>query len=401
MRVLDKLLNRFGLKGFNPYITFPSRLIGNYTWATTNQQSLINSFKGTVYMCVSIRAEAIAKSQFYLYVTKANKDIEVKEHPFLSLMAKPNSFKQTFFQIMYTTQMYLDLLGNAYWYMPRDSFGIPTEILVLPSNSVRVVLDTNGLVSQYAIQTSAGEERINAEEVIHFKYPNPKDFYYGMSPLMAAADQADIEGLQSVYQKTFLLNDGVPRIAILSKIKMTDETFTDMKERWEYANAGVGNAGRPLVLEGGLDVKPISLSAKEMDYLESKKENRDEIMRIFKIPKAVANVIEDVNRSASKDSMSNFLDNCVEPLMEQHRQVLELFIQETYDERLKVKYWITRPSDMELQLKENVAGLRYGYLSVNEVRKRIGEDPVAGKDELVAMGGGGEIGGDTTGAVAT
>lgn len=401
MSVLDKIIGRFKQKTFSPYIMFPSRLLGNFTWANQNSTSLLNAFKGTVYTCVTIRAEAIAKSRFYLYVRKDNKDIEVVDHPFLSLMAKPNAFKQTFFQIMYTTQAYLDLLGNAYWWIPKNELGVPQEILVLPSHSVRIGLDSNGLPSEYILSSGAGEQKIPANEVIHFKYPNPKDFYYGMPPLMAVANQSDIEELQSIYQKTFLLNDGMPRIAIMSKNRMTDETYADMKERWEYSNAGVGNAGRPLILEGGLDVKTLSLSAKEMDYLESKKGNRDDIMQAFKIPKAVANIIEDVNRSASRDSMNNFLDNCIEPLMEQHRQVLELFVREVYDERLNVKYWITRPSDMELQLKENVAGLRYGYLSVNEVRERIGEDPRSGHDELVAMGGGGDVGGDSTGAVIT
>ena len=50
---------------------------------------------------------------------------------------------------------------------------------------------------------------------------------------------------------------------------MSPEQFERLKQELQDGLAGAKNAGRPLLLDGGLDWKPLSMSPKDMDFIEA------------------------------------------------------------------------------------------------------------------------------------
>lgn len=345
-----------------------------------------DAYRSTVYSCVTLRSQAVAKAKHILYAVVKGNDVEVKRtHPFYKLIARPNRFRQTWYDLRVQRETYLDLVGNAYWYVMRDKLGVPTEFIPILPENMSVVPAQDGSVAYYQYTYSDGtvSEPLYPRDVLHFKRsPDPSDFYYGMSPLKAASYNADVDLAMSIYVKTFMENDATPRYAIFSKNRLNDKPFQDLVNRWHASYSGANKAGTPVVLDNGLDIKPVSLSVKEMDWLKSRKGNRDEIMQIFGIPPSVGNVAENVNRSSSVTGMLNFIDNTIDPLLTQETGVLQMFIQENYDERILLKYWIERPSDPEIVVKENESGIKMGYISINEARQRVGYSPVANGDEV-------------------
>ena len=82
---------------------------------TTVSTKLINSFKGWVFANVSVLAEEVSKMEFELYkvvVVKGETQYqEIKQHPLLDLLDKPNPFTTTS-QLMYQTEAHLELTGD-------------------------------------------------------------------------------------------------------------------------------------------------------------------------------------------------------------------------------------------------------------------------------------------------
>ena len=92
---------------------------------------------------------------------------------------------------------------------------------------------------------------------------NPVDDYYGLSPLEAAATAVDTHNAAATWNKALLDNAARPSGALVyagpDGLILADQQFERLKKELELQYQGSANAGRPLLLEGGLDWKPMSL----------------------------------------------------------------------------------------------------------------------------------------------
>ena len=94
-----------------------------------------------------------------------------------------------------------------------------------------------------------------------------------MSPLEAAATAIDLHNTAAAWNKSLLDNSARPSGALVYASRegnMTAEQYERLKNELETSFQGSGNAGRPLLLEGGLDWKSMSLSPKDMDFIEAR-----------------------------------------------------------------------------------------------------------------------------------
>ena len=115
------------------------------------------------------------------------------------------------------------------------------------------------------------------ETVLHIRLFNPLDDYYGMSPLEAAARSIDTHNAASAWNKAMLDNAARPSGALVfaaSDGHLTTEQFDRLKSELESNYQGAANAGRPMVLEGGLDWKEMGFSPKDMEFIEAKNAQR-------------------------------------------------------------------------------------------------------------------------------
>jgi len=87
------------------------------------------------------------------------------------------------FELWELTSLYLDIIGNCYWYLRPNGAGLPGEIWVLQGQYVKVIPDATSLVAGYIYQPKQTMIKLAYEEVIQYKYPNLSDLYYGFSPL--------------------------------------------------------------------------------------------------------------------------------------------------------------------------------------------------------------------------
>src|SRR5690606_38168802 len=110
--------------------------------------------------------------------------------------------------------------------------------------------------------------------ILHVALFHPADDHYGFAPLEAAATALDIHNAAGAWNKALLDNSARPSGALVYQAKEggnpSAEQFERLKAELEASFVGAAHAGRPLLLEGGLDWKALSLSPKDMDFLEAK-----------------------------------------------------------------------------------------------------------------------------------
>ena len=259
--------------------------------------------------------------------------------------------------------------------------GVPAEIWAVHSQYMKVVPDKRNFIRGYQYRQGGEELSFSTEEIIHLKYPNPLTPYYGRGPLQAAADSVDAHEFLKQSEWSSFQQGIMPSIALESDRELSEATIERLRAQLRQKYASPSNAGRPLVLEKGLKVKPLSLSPKEMDFLRSSRLTRDEILGIFRVPAAIAGLSEDVNRSVAEAMDVTFAKYCIAPKLKLIESQLNQDLVSRYDSRLFCRFDDVVPEDREQNRADMEAALAHGVTTINEEREKLGRPSVPWGDK--------------------
>ena len=282
--------------------------------ASHNYAPYIESYadRAWVYSCVSIVAQTVAAADFNL--KNANGEI-IGAHPVLNLIYKPNPF-MTGRQLREWIVTSLELTGNAYILKDSPSHdGAPRELFPLLSHLVEIVPSKNPSEPVQGYKYRAGNRTAYyaAKDVIHFKYFNPQDFYYGLSPLAAARESLETLSSAENYNKSFLNNSAVLSGVLSTDGRLDDASRARLVSAWNDKYTSAAKAHKVAVLEGGLKWQNISLSQKDMDFIEAVKLSRETVMSIFHVPPALVGVFDKSPQYSTKEQQRIFYQTAVLP----------------------------------------------------------------------------------------
>ena len=155
--------------------------------------------------------------------------------------------------------------------------------------------------------------------LFHMRLFNPVDECRGLSPLSAAAVAVELHNRGGVWAKALLENSARPSGALVhdpaSGERLTDEQFERLKSELETNFTGPNAAGRPLVLEGGLDWRSISLSPTDMDFIELRREAAREIALAFGVPPMLLGLPGDNTYANYREANQAFWRQTIIPLV--------------------------------------------------------------------------------------
>ena len=328
-------------------------------------------------------------SSVYRYFTKAADVEEVVEHPFLDLLTKVNDFNNQF-DILESMFLFQELCGNAYWYIDRDNkLGVPNEIWPLYSQYVRIIADKQKFIRQYEFVVTESEKHIiKPSEIVHFKYVNPQDAFYGLGPLQAAVMAADLSEGMNIYETSLLKNDARPDMALIIPTEAGIPQSAEIERQrteWYKRFRGVKKKGNLAILTGGAELKEISLTPKEMAFLEGRKATLNEIASIFGVPMSKLTA-ENVNRANAEAGDYSYMKDTVLPRLRKVEQKINEKLLPMFDDRLFCAFDNPVPEDKEYRLKEIESHLKSAYSAPNEEREKDGLEPVDwGNEPIVPM----------------
>ncbi|MGE4322915.1 MAG: phage portal protein [Sphingobium sp.] len=193
-----------------------------------------------------------------------------------------------------TLACHLLLHGNGYVQIIAGADGMPAELFALRPERVSVEADARGWPAAYLYRVGDTVARLCPEDgagrmsVLQLKALNPLDDHYGLGCVGAAAGAVAIHNAATVWNKALLDNAARPSGAMVydpgDGSVMAPEQFERIRREMEIAFSGAANAGRPMLLEGGLDWKAMSLTPAEMDFVGLKAAAAREIALAFGVP---------------------------------------------------------------------------------------------------------------------
>ncbi len=196
--------------------------------------------------------------------------------------------------LLETLASQLLLHGNAYIQVMKDAGGKPTELFALRPERMSVIADGDGWPSAFAYRV--GDQSLTiplldedaSPNLIHIKGFHPADDHYGAGCLSAADQAIATHNAAAGWNRQLLENAARPSGALVydtgDAAGLTSDQFDRLKAELAQAYAGGINAGRPMLLEGGLKWQSLSLSPADMDFATLKAAAARDIALAFGVP---------------------------------------------------------------------------------------------------------------------
>jgi len=194
---------------------------------------------------------------------------------------------------------------------------------VLRSDRMSVVPGADGWPVGYEYAVAGRKHRFDVSEgapsICHIKSFHPQDDHYGLSPLQAAAQAVDVHNAASRWSKALLDNAARPSGAIVYKGAegqgaLGSDQYDRLVAEMEAHHQGARNAGRPMLLEGGLDWKPMGFSPSDMEFQKTKESAAREIALAFGVPPMLLGIHGDATFANYQEANRAFYRLTVLPL---------------------------------------------------------------------------------------
>ena len=423
MTIIDKIKQALGLTKPKVAMVEDSE-IGREKVNPNNPDSLIGAYKSWVYVASQRNAISVASTPLRLYVAKSSKTklqtptkkvskrqlsfltgedkliavnpqirqkiagaIEIEEivdHPFLDLMKSVNSDTEQF-GLFELTELYQELCGDCYWYLVQGALGIPDQIYVMFPQEMKIIPGKDEFIAGYILERGTQKVPFLEEEIVHFKFTNPQDAYYGFSPLMAIVAAYNLNDNMSKYENSLFRNMAKPDGVLETANSLSDANYRKVIRDWNKKYGGVANVGKTALLDNGLQYKAISLPPKDLAILAAKKVSKEEILNAY--GQTLGMYSENANRANSEMASYVYMRDTVRPRHIRLEQKLNAKLVARYDAKLFSAFDNCVPEDKEAIVKENETYVKNGIISRNEARKRADFDERPDCDEILIPAG--------------
>lgn len=369
-------------------------------------------YSSWIYRCVRKRAQAISSIPWIVEerVTPSRWARVNENHPIDFLLQYPTAdgsvTGQDLFEII---SMHLDLDGNA---VPQIVFvdDFPHELWPIYPNYIKPVMDRKKFLDGYTFTMDEYSwlPKLLPSEVLHFKYMDPAQLYWGCSPLQAAARVADADNAAVNWNYHSFKNRASVDVVIAPKGKhLTKSQWEELRAEVITQHTTTANTNIPWVTSGDITIERLSLSPMEMDFLKSRTEYAREICMTFGVPMslligemkggALNNNIVPVERAFWTDSIEMDLWNIGCVLNGKLMPYWDDSVSKRQLPKFRVRHDLSGVPAMQLTFSQSVkdaialAGIGFTRNEINE-RLHLGfPDTPAGDIPLAGAGAVGDI----------
>jgi HK97 family phage portal protein len=375
----------------------------------------VEQFTSWVYICASLNAQSCAAVPLELYArvpeggkswrsiktakeqvdrrtkarlapywrTKAADVEEVTEHAFLDLLDNVNPFMNRS-DLMELTILFLDLTGEAYWYVIKGKLGEPIELWPIPSQYIAPIPGTTfkDFIKGYRYERGRVKFDIPIEDIIPFSFPNPSSQYRGMGVVAGICDAVYTNSKMYEYEEALFERKARTGGVLESTNEVSGIEVDRLREEWKQRYVGAGKGGETAILPPGLKYVRDSMTNEEISFIEGRRITREEICAAFGTP--IALWAQDAIRANVEGAQYQHAKAAIQPRLRKIEEKINEKLLPMFDDSgvLFCAFDDVVPEDRVSQLAERMGYVNAGIQTRNEIRADMGLEPIDGADEL-------------------
>ena len=347
---------------------------GQRVTTTSAMQQLV------VFNCVRVLAESMGMLPCRLLKQTGRVRLPATSHRLYPLITMaPNSYMtaQEFWEMLVAC---LCLRGNFYAYKVK-ALGNVVELLPLNPDIVTPKLKDDWTV-EYKVNFKSGVQTLTQDEIWHVRLFT-LDGLNGLNPIAYARQALGLGQAMDAHAAKLFTNGAVTSGVLRTDQALSEEAYSRLKTEFQGEHMGVANAYKPMILEMGLDWKPISLDAKDTQFIESKKLTEAQICGLFRVPPHLVASMEKMTLNNIEHMGMSFVNYSLVPLMTriEHRiQVGLLNEKDRLTHYAKFNAGALMRGDLKGRYDSYGKGIQWGILSPNDCRELEDENPREGGD---------------------
>jgi HK97 family phage portal protein len=219
--------------------------------------------------------------------------------------------------------------------------------------------------------------------ILHLKYFHPLNDWYGLSPVEAAAYSIDQHNQSGAWNQSLMQNGARPSGALVVRVDsnggngtLSEDQYNRVKQQIDDQFSGPVNAGRPLLLEGGLDWKEMSLTPKDMDFVEAKNSSARDIALAFGVPPQLLGIPGDNTYANLQEARLALWEQTVVPMVCSTADALSRWLLPMFNSRLELCPDIDGISALAIRNQAIWDRIeKASFLTDNEKREAVGYGP--------------------------
>lgn len=387
MGIFQKISSLFSAKSASVPLLSPT--FGRSFFGISNNRSGGDYYKGWVYGCVVKIKDQIAAADYQLKKLNKQGKVEIiQKHPALTVLKKVNDYF-TQYKLFERLGADMELMGNHYWLVVKNKQGVPIELYPLFSSSIRAVSDPEKYVAYYEYTMDGKTYHIPPELIIHFQNYNPNSFTVGLSTIEAARMPVDTDDATKAFNRQFFEGNAMPGVILEYPTTLNADAQKQMRDQWDEQFKGFKKAYRTAVAAGGLKIHQTDVKQADMQFIEQRKFNRDEICALFGVPPEIMGITEVTTYASVKAAEVHFTKFTIEPKLTRIDDTLNEFFLKFFPdaEDMYFEHVSTVPTDITEKTLYYQTGINNGFLSPNDIRRMEGL-PELKDGEYVYMPGG-------------
>lgn len=345
----------------------------------------------TVYACIRVRSQDVARcAPRLLRLEGARSQTPVTTHPLAKIFDNPNTL-QTWYEFCVQMHTAFLLKGNGYAAIVRDARGNPISLWPMNPDGVHLYEGANGQLFYSSMRSGMFQTyqlrslplMIPAEDVLHLRGIGLNSLY-GVSLINVARDAIGVAmGLEQQAAR-FMGNGARPSGVLETDKKLSPDTIVRLRSQWESIRSGIENAGKTAILEEGLKWTASQLSSVDLEFIEQRKQQVEEIARFWGVPLHKLGVTGEVGKLKLDQADQSYVNSTIMPDLDMWEQKFDKVFS-LADEDLKTDFDERRLLRAEEATRFNNyrIAVTSGLMTPNECRALEGLPAMAGGNKLM------------------
>jgi HK97 family phage portal protein len=322
---------------------------------------------------------------------------DARSSPFGQLMARPSTVLNPVLFWTWFTAMY-HIHGRSYALKGRDAGGRPVELALIHPTRMRYgpPSGTAGPARWWFRRKDGTEFEVDRSSFICWSRFSPGEPLAGMSPMEPLRDTLEMEAAARLANKSLMQRGGKHDIVLKTPKNFgngTSNVLIRLADQYQARHGGVANWGRPLILEDGMEPMPLSMAPKDMEYIEARRLNREEVAAAFDIPPPAIGILDRATFSNVTEQNRMLYRTTMPPHLQSFEAMIDFDLRDgRFGENREPDFgdafyfeWLVDGvlrGSTEERIAANAQGIQTGQLTPAEAREFENRPFIPGSDRL-------------------